>query len=438
MGLNREEVLSRLIDHLENGSDKREEFEMNPELEAMIETVRKLRGAARIYQEPSNEFAYKGWEQITYATKGNKVKARLFLLKRFSWITAAAALLLVIGLIFTPILGRSDVNASELSVSSQGQLLSLGVKQAMSPRYAGSDQNISYGVEDEIFLWDRTSGQSMKLSLSFPYMRDAAWSPDGKMIAFSGYNQALRRTSVPGIWVVNRNGSGSRLVALPSNADTAFEAPVWSPDGKRIAFTAVRARLSDETGVMYERTIHIVNTDGTELGVSTKGSQPTWSPDGKKISYTLDEGSVSPQIWIMNLSDHTQRKLVDGQMPAWSPAGPFVAYVKTRVEHQVLNKKQERAAYSAEFQYQELWAINIESGTETQLTHSAYPVRLMKELLTEADSREDLHAAFAVSGETSDGHPAWSPNGKNLVFTRNVNEESGIHFSLQELTIDYH
>jgi TolB protein len=436
MSMNREEWLSDIIDSA-GVPDLGKEITGDPELNAMIRTVRKVQ-AAREYEAPSPDFAKRGWEQIAKETQVKQTQARRFHWKRMVSITAVASLLLIVALVITPFLGNPNVSASEIRVISEGQLVNLGVKQALFPQYAGSDQAISYGVEDEILLWNRASGQSNKLPLAFPYMRDASWSPDGKKAAFAGYDKASSGPSTPGIWIVNSDGTEPKLVALPADADTAFEAPVWSPEGNRIAFTATRAQLSDETGVTYERTVVVVNADGLDIQTITMGSQPSWSPDGKKLAYTVDEGTESPQIWITDLSDRTQRKLTDGQMPAWSPAEPFIAYTKLRSESRVLETdEQGLAAFSADVRYQELWAINVKSGTETQLTHSAYPEQQLNAMLAETKGRDDTHAAYAVSGETSDGQPAWSYDGKHLIFTRDINEEYGIHFALQELTIDY-
>jgi TolB protein len=57
--------------------------------------------------------------------------------------------------------------------------------------------------------------------------------------------------------------------------------PVWSPDGKTIAFT------SNRSGPANVGQIYIINSDGSELRQITAGprsfAQPSWSPDGQRI-----------------------------------------------------------------------------------------------------------------------------------------------------------
>ncbi len=63
------------------------------------------------------------------------------------------------------------------------------------------------------------------------------WSPDGKRIAF-----ASRRIDNTDVYVVNADGSDEKR--LTSDAGNDFD-PAWSPDGKRIAFTRQVGRTTD-------------------------------------------------------------------------------------------------------------------------------------------------------------------------------------------------
>lgn len=76
------------------------------------------------------------------------------------------------------------------------------------------------------------------------------------------------------------DADGSHEINLSQSA--AFDGwPVWSPDGKTIAFSSNRA------GPANVGQIYIVNPDGSELRQLTAGpgsfAQPSWSPDGQRI-----------------------------------------------------------------------------------------------------------------------------------------------------------
>ncbi|MBN1581017.1 MAG: PD40 domain-containing protein [Anaerolineae bacterium] len=72
----------------------------------------------------------------------------------------------------------------------------------------------------------------------------AAWSPDGKWLAFAAWEQTSK---VPSIWVLRADGQQEEEYAL-GPGDTL----TWSPDGRWLAFNAV-----SETG---ESTIRVAET----------------------------------------------------------------------------------------------------------------------------------------------------------------------------------
>lgn len=105
---------------------------------------------------------------------------------------------------------------------------------------------------------------------------NAAWSPDGKSIAFVqsfGHNQ---------IFIINADGSG--LVSLTSNEYFAYDNsfPAWSPDGKKIVFSSDRGEDGNSS-------IYIMNSDGTEPKILNNDPnyawEPSFSPDGTKIIF---------------------------------------------------------------------------------------------------------------------------------------------------------
>ncbi|MBN1657000.1 MAG: PD40 domain-containing protein [Anaerolineae bacterium] len=75
-----------------------------------------------------------------------------------------------------------------------------------------------------------------------------SWSPDSQRIAFA------RATNTWSIWVVNRDGSGARQVT-PFGPERWAISPVFSPDGKQIAFSTIA------DGTAWE--IWVINVDGT-------------------------------------------------------------------------------------------------------------------------------------------------------------------------------
>ncbi|MHB8085792.1 MAG: TolB family protein [Dehalococcoidia bacterium] len=143
------------------------------------------------------------------------------------------------------------------------------------------------------------------------------WSPDGKKIAF-----ASDQSDDYEIWTMNEDGSGRQEVTNRYGWDGVAR---WSPDGSKIAFVSI---VTDPKGdISYE--ISVVNPDGSgmkQLTDSTAGSAknntsdetqtlgwnsaPTWSPDSTKILFASkrDNTSLSPVLYIMNADGTDQKK----------------------------------------------------------------------------------------------------------------------------------
>jgi dipeptidyl aminopeptidase/acylaminoacyl peptidase len=105
-------------------------------------------------------------------------------------------------------------------------------------------------------------------------------SPDGKNIIFTrGWADKKNDQSRSNLWIVDIEGSRVRELTHGNWRDFS---PVWSPDGKKIAF------LSDRDGTTQ---IHVLWLDTREVAQLTHLERApqdlTWSPDGKNLAFAL-------------------------------------------------------------------------------------------------------------------------------------------------------
>ena len=119
----------------------------------------------------------------------------------------------------------------------------------------------------------------------FVWVANPQVSPDGSRAVFTRVVTDEKHTGYEtSIWIVPTSGSEppSRLTNGKHDAS-----PRWSPDGKRIAF--VRGGEKDDAGKPRPPQIAILSLTGGEARMITdlpKGAAgPVWSPDGKRIAF---------------------------------------------------------------------------------------------------------------------------------------------------------
>jgi serine/threonine protein kinase len=169
-----------------------------------------------------------------------------------------------------------------------------------------------------------------------------AWSPDGKQIVYVGSDNEIYRVAANGQNATKLTAEGSNTLA-----------PVFSPDGREIAFS----RLTNSVWQLW-----VMNSDGTnqrQLTFQNRNARfPTWSPAGKQIAFHTSDANLSPiQIWVINVNGTGLKALTgeDGNgRPYWA-GNNFIFF------HSYRNNKTKS----------DLYVMSAEGSSQTRLTQNS-------------------------------------------------------------------
>jgi len=151
--------------------------------------------------------------------------------------------------------------------------------------------------------------------------RDAAWSPDGKWIA---YNSDV--TGENELYVRAQDGKGD-AVQLTSGADTYFYAAKWSPDSKKLLWADRLQRL---------RYVDLATKTVTQVDQDKSGEIEifNWSPDSQWITWGRPEENGLPRVYLYSLANKQQTAVTDNWYgsgePVFSDDGKYLLLASAR------------------------------------------------------------------------------------------------------------
>jgi Tol biopolymer transport system component len=210
---------------------------------------------------------------------------------------------------------------------------------------------------------DLQGGRERRIGKSV--VRDFDWSPDGKRLVYESSSGVM--------WIIAASGSG------PSKRLRAGHGPVWSADGKWIAYFA-GTRNADIFKVSARggsKPVRLTRHRGADYS-------PQWSPKGSAIAF-ISERDGNSELYVMRADGSGLRRLTRDPAPdedfQWDPQGTRLVYVSYR---------DGADPHSIGIGNAEIRTVEVRTGRIQNLSNNP----------------------------AWDGDPAWSPDGRWIAFTR--------------------
>jgi dipeptidyl aminopeptidase/acylaminoacyl peptidase len=187
--------------------------------------------------------------------------------------------------------------------------------------------------------------------------------------------------------------------------------PRLSPDGSRVAYTVTEI---DAEANEYRSAIWVAPLDGSSeprrfTSGERRDSTPRWSPDGKWLAFASNRGDgekTPANLYVLPAEGGEARRLTDlkeaVEAIAWSPDSTRIAFT-TRVRDEPYREEDEKKRAPRRFtrvfhkldsvgftgdRRKHVFVVGLDGGEPNQIT----------------------------SGDFEHDNPAWSPDGKQLVF----------------------
>ncbi|RTL20633.1 MAG: peptidase S41 [Burkholderiales bacterium] len=199
-----------------------------------------------------------------------------------------------------------------------------------------SKDHLAFVYAGDLWLADRDGSHPRRLTSHAASEFAPRFSPDGRRIAFSAsYDDNTD------VYVIGLDGGQPRRLTWHPAPDVVNG---WSPDGQRVLFASPREVLNNRSNQLYE-----VSVDGgyeTQV-MKAVAYEGAWSADGKRLAYRpygaaysgssgwrLSRGGTTPPVWVMDMASQTWQQIphvnASDIAPVW--AGGEVVFISDRAD----------------------------------------------------------------------------------------------------------
>ena len=253
------------------------------------------------------------------------------------------------------------------------------------------------GARGDIFTVPAKHGPTRNLTATpGVHERSAAWSPDGKWIAY-----IADATGEDEIYIRSQDGAEAPT-QLTSGSDTYKYQLAWSPDSKRLLWSDKKNRLQFIDVSSKQTTV-------VDQSLAWEIHDFTWSPDSQWIAFTRPEERRFPNIYLYSIESRQKTQVTDGWFdvggPEFSSDGKLLFFVSDRTFNPTYSQVEWNHIYS---DMARIYFVTLAQDTKSPFAPKSDEVKIKKdEAKPETDKKEDpAKDAPKPEGEKKNGDTA--------------------------------
>ncbi|MCG8605299.1 amidohydrolase family protein [bacterium] len=353
----------------------------------------------------------------------------------------------------------------------KAKLLSGGPAYEVQPRFSPDGTKISFtsdkGGGDNIWVMNRDGSDPKAVSNEdFRLLNNACWTPDGNYLIARKHFTSRRSLGAGEMWIYHiTGGKGLQLTKRKNDQQDAGE-PCVSPDGRYIYFSEDMSGGStfqynkDPNGQIYM--IRRLDRQTGEIKNIVTGPggavRPQMSPDGQHLAFVRRVRTKSV-LYLHRLSTGEQWPIYDGlnkdQQEAWAIFGVHPNYAWTPDGKDLVFWAKgkiwridvgTRAVVEIPFEVQAKHLVHEAIRIKQNISPDEFEVKMVRQTTTSPDGKWLVFNAVGhlwklripngrVERLTNDEHfeyaPAFSPDGKTVVYTTWSDDEFGAIYKTQ-------
>jgi tricorn protease len=181
-----------------------------------------------------------------------------------------------------------------------------------------STRRAAVSVHGEIFSVATDKGDIQRVTQSFSRETAPVWSPDGKWIAF-----VSDKSGRDEVWMAHEDSTGLKKI---SDADTEKQNIEWAPDSKALIYAASDHKL-------YRYDLDTGKTTTIAAGEAGNIQGARFSPDGKWVAYAKLDHDLRPHVYVTASTGGPEHhvgnndQLFSETHPYWTPDGKRLLFL---------------------------------------------------------------------------------------------------------------